>query len=517
MELLTVTSRSAAVLLDPDGLYEAKLPFRLRLNGRDAGVESCSVCSLFGLRPDTEYRLEALADDREPLEIIFHTQTETIALDVRAFGAKGDGETDDTAALQAAVLCCPNGGRVWIPAGRYMTGPLFLKSHITLEIAAGAALLLKTERTSFPVLPGVTLGQEGQEDYLLGSWEGNPLSCYAACLNGIGVEDVRIIGEGAVDGQGRAGDWWDRPKAMRHVYRPRLLYLRDCRNIIVHGLTFRNSPSWNLHPCFSQKLDFINIRVEAPDDSPNTDGFDPESCRDIRLLGAVFSVGDDCVAVKSGKIYMGMKYHTPSENIEIGWCAMLRGHSGVTIGSEMSGGVRNIVAHHCLIRGNDRGLRIKTRRGRGKYGMIDEIFFRQVRMEDVKAPLVVNCLYFCDPDGHSEYVQSREKQPVDDTTPSVGAIRFEQVEAVGCRACAAYILGLPENPVREVLLKDCVFTFSEETQPMLPAMAEGVETCKKQGVIARFAHRVCLQNVRLSGIESSRLMTESVDTAEDIP
>ncbi len=505
MKSLFVSSRSCTILLDEQGDFYASSPRTIKLNGETIQEENRSVFSLYGLWPDTEYTLEAWQGDEKESEITFRTVKEFCTLNVKRFGAKGDGEKDDTNALQAAILACPPGGRVLIPGGDYKTGPLFLKSHITLEFKPGARLALKTDRTEFPILPGMTRTTDEEDEYLLGSWEGNPLDAFASALTGIGVEDVKIIGPGIVDGQGDKGDWWVNPKIKRIAYRPRLFYLKDCKDIAVQGLTFRNSPAWNLHPTFSENLSFLNVRIEAPSNSPNTDGFDPESCRHIRMLGTEFSVGDDCIALKSGKIYMGMKYHVPCEDIEIAWCCMLDGHGGVTVGSEMSGGVKNVRVHHCYMRGNDRGLRVKTRRGRGKYAVIDDIVFDHVRMEGVKTPLVVNAMYFCDPDGKTDYVQSREKQPVDDTTPTVGGIRFEHVNAAGCEACVGYVLGLPERPVKEILLKNCRFSFSPDAKPMVPAMARDVETCQRRGLIARFVDSITLDGVRMEGIEGTPL------------
>ncbi|MBQ9197642.1 MAG: glycoside hydrolase family 28 protein [Clostridia bacterium] len=500
MECLYISSRSATVLLDREGDYYASSRVRLRLNGEDIGTEDRSVCSLFGLWPDTEYVLEGLAEGRPAESLVFRTAKEACTLNVRRFGALGDGEHDDTPMLQAAILSCPPGGRVLVPKGTYRTGPLFLKSDITIEIQKDAVLALRTDRDAFPILPGMTRTTDEQDEYLLGSWEGNPLSSFASALTGISVENVQIIGEGVVDGCAQQGDWWINHRTLRGAWRGRLFYLRDCANVTVQGITFRNSPAWNLHPTFSRQLSFLNVRVEAPPDSPNTDGFDPESCRGIRMLGTVFSVGDDCIAIKSGKIYMGQKYHTPCEDIEIAWCAMLDGHGGVTVGSEMAGGVRGVRVHNCYMRGNDRGLRIKTRRGRGQYAVVDDIVFEDVRMEGVKAPLVVNAMYFCDPDGRSAYVQSREKQPVDDTTPTVGSIRFERVQAKDCAACAAYILGLPELPAEKITIRDCAFSFAADAKPMVPAMAAGVEACSRRGVIARFVQQIVLEGVRTEGI-----------------
>ena len=515
MKLLFVSARSATVLLRPDGDYEMPAPAELTLEpeGGSAlplGRETRSVTSLFGLLPDRAYTLRMTPGTSDgPMETLcFRTEAETCTLDVRRFGAKGDGATDDTSALQAAILCCPDGGRVWIPEGNYVTAPLFLRSHITLELAKGAVLSLTLDRSRFPILPGVSFPTGEGEETLLGTWEGNPLDNFASALTGIGVEDVRIIGEGVIDGRGQEAGWWKEPKLKHGAFRGHLLFLRSCRGVTVQGLTFRNSPAWNLHPAFSEDLSFLNIRVEAPADSPNTDGFDPQSCRRVRLFGAVFSVGDDCIAIKSGKIYMGRKYGAPCEDLEIAWCAMLDGHGGVTVGSEIAGGVKNVRVHHCVMRGNDRGLRIKTRRGRGRASVLDDIRFQDVRMEGVKAPLVVNCLYFCDPDGHSAWVQSREPQPVDDTTPTVGSILFERVEAKNCAACAGYILGLPERPVESVTLRDCRFTFRPDAAPMVPAMADGVPAVHNRGIVARFIRDLTLDNVRIEGIDGPEIAEE---------
>jgi polygalacturonase len=183
----------------------------------------------------------------------------------------------------------------------------------------------------------------------------------------------------------------------------------------------------------------------------------------------------------------------------------------------MAGGVKNVRVHHCFMRGNDRGLRIKTRRGRGKYAVIDDICFSDVRMEGVKTPLVVNAMYFCDPDGRTDYVQSREKQPVDDTTPTIGSIRFERVNAKDCEACVGYILGLPERPVKEILIKDSVFTFNPDGKAMTPAMARDVPECKGQGLIARFVDKITLSNVRMEGLQGKEMDCQDCGSLQEKP
>lgn len=514
MTILLRTARSVTVQLEDGGLYASEKAYRLTLNDRPAGEMTTVVRSLFGLWPDTAYVLRAFDGDTEVASVNFTTEAESFTMNVRRFGAVGDGEHDDTSAIQAAILACPAQGRVLIPAGRYRVRPLFLKSHIRLELAAGAVLELERDRSLFPILPGMTLSTDEASDYNLGTWEGNPMDMFGSLITGIDVEDVVIYGEGVCNGMAQLSDWWVEHRTRRGAWRGRLLYLCRCREISVQGVTFRNSPAWNLHPYFSRELKFLNVSVQAPADSPNTDGFDPESCKGILVAGAHFSLGDDCIAIKAGKLYMGMTYATPCEDILISHCLMENGHGGVTIGSEMAGGVRNVRVRDCLMRCTDRGLRVKTRRGRGRNGVIEDIEFERVRMDRVGTPFVVNALYFCDPDGHSEYVQSREKQPVDDRTPRIGRIAFRSMQATGV-SCAGYFLGLPERPIEEVLLEDVSIACAPDAQPMRPAMADGVELCVRKGLVADGVDRLRLHRVNISGYEGDRLTLHQVGEVDE--
>ena len=499
LTLLSVTARSAAFEVVTDELYSLSAPLPLTLNGKPAGVAETVVFSLYGLQPDTAYTLDTPGGS-----VCFRTEWESVTLDVRRFGAVGDGLHDDTAAIQAAISCCPERGRVVVPAGRYAVLPLFLKSHIRLELQPGAVLLLNTDRSRFPILPGMVQDTDEVGEHNYGTWEGNPLDCYAALLTGVGVEDVAVYGGGTIDGQAQLGDWWQDPKTRRGAWRGRMVFLNGCKSVTLQGITVQNSPSWNLHPYFSDGLKFINLTINAPKDSPNTDGFDPESCADVLLAGCHFSLGDDCIAIKSGKIYMGRKYKKPCEHIRVRHCLMENGHGGMTVGSEMAGGVRDVLVQHCLMRNTDRGLRVKSRRGRGSQGEIDGITFENVRMQRVGTPLVVNAMYFCDPDGHSPYVQSREPQPVDERTPRIGHITFRRVEADGV-ACAGYLLGLPERPIACLTLQDVTITCDPAAAPMVPAMAEGVEETARRGLVAINTDRLELERVSITGMSGEAI------------
>ncbi len=511
IEVLWLSARSATVALKDGGLYATRRPYALLLNGKPCGEARTVVASLYDLLPDTRYELAAMNGELMVGAVLFTTKREFFTLNARDFGAVGDGIHNDTGAIQAAITSCPPESRVLIPKGTYLVSPLFLKSHIRLELAEGATLLLNGKREVTPILPGRIESWDEYSEYNLGTWEGNPLTSYASLLTGVGVDDVELYGRGALDGAGPLAEWWQNPKRKRGAWRGRLLFLNRCRDVTVQGLTFRNSPSWTIHPYFSRGLRFLSIVSAAPANSPNTDGFDPESCTDVLLAGARLSTGDDCIAIKSGKLYMGAKYRTPCERIEIAHCLMEDGHGGVTIGSEMSGGVNDVHVHDCEMRRTDRGLRIKTRRGRGQQGVIDGVRFERVRMESVPSPFVVNAFYFCDPDGHSEYVQSREPAPVDERTPAIGSLAFRHVEARSCVTCAGFFLGLPERKIDSVELENVRFTFLPTGKPAVPAMADGVPAVARQGLIAENVRRIRCRNVSILERESDRLLGRNVD------
>lgn len=512
-KILYVGGRSVTVELADGGLYNTLAPYRLTLNGADAGTTETVTTSLFGLTPDTDYVLEVFGRE-QMATVAFHTEKETYSLNVRRFGAVGDGTHDDTPAIQAAINVCPKQGRVLIPAGNYRVLPLFLKSHVRIELAKGATLKLETDREKFPILPGMTLSTDETDDLNLGSWEGNPLDMFAAFISARDVEDAVLYGEGVLDGQADQADWWVNHRTKRGAWRPRMLFVNNCEGITVQGVTFRNSPSWNLQPYFSRNLKFLSVNVQAPADSPNTDGFDPESCDGILLAGAHFSLGDDCIALKSGKLYMGARYKTPCQHIEISHCLMENGHGGMTCGSEMAGGIQHVYLHDCLMHNTDRGLRVKTRRGRGEQGVIDDIVFENVVMDHVGTPYVVNCLYFCDPDGKTEYVQSREKMPVDERTPRIGRVAFRNVRASGV-TCAGYFLGLPEQPIEEVVMENVEISCDPEAKGMVPAMACGVEKCARKGLVAVNVGKIVMKNVAISGQEGVKLECDGVGEVDE--
>lgn len=186
----------------------------------------------------------------------------------------------------------------------------------------------------------------------------------------------------------------------------------------------------------------------------------------------------------------------------------------MTCGSEMAGGIAHVRLHDCLMRNTDRGLRVKTRRGRGQQGVIDDIVFENVRMEHVGTPYVVNCMYFCDPDGKSEYVQSREKQPVDERTPRIGTVAFRHVTATDV-TCAGYFLGLPERPIEAVVMEDVHISCDKNAKPMQPAMAQGVPYLARKGLTAINVAKIVLKDVTITGQDGAKLECDGIGEVEE--
>lgn len=483
IDLTAITARSAVALLTP-GAGDFGLPgsvrWLLRCHGRTvAGGHSATVpVHLDGLAPATEYELEL--PDRGAFAT-FRTPACVGIVDAAAFGASSENR-DNSDAFAAAVEAVPEGGTLLIPAGRFETAPLFLKSDMTLLLEDGATLAALADRGRYPVLPPTR-----PDGRMLGSWEGLPAASFASVVTAIDCRNIVIAGRGTIDGGGYAGDWWQWPKETRDgARRPRTIFLNGCDGVVISGVTVRNSPSWTIHPLYCRNLTAAALRIESPPDSPNTDGLNPESCEDVTIAGVSFSVGDDCIAIKAGKRGPdGVAHLAPTRRIGIRNCLMERGHGAVVIGSEMSGGVTDVDIRRCEFAGTDRGLRIKTRRGRG--GEVSRISLSDCRMTGVHTPVAVNAFYFCDEDGQSDAVQSRVPAPVDETTPRVSDVSVTLVHASGVRYAAAAVLGLPEAPATGIRLSQFTVEFDPDAEAASPLMACGVPEMRHVGVFAEHA------------------------------
>jgi polygalacturonase len=366
------------------------------------------------------------------------------------FGAVGDGKTLCTSALQKAVDDCAQagGGKVIIPAGRYLTSALFLKSHVHVEILAGAVLLFTTDFASVPTIQG--------------RWEGIDRAVYASLFTGADLENVSITGRGTLDGQGEA--WWNAFRIVRDLRRkmglddresenppgaplkwgrPRMINLYRCKNVLIRGITVINSPSWNIHPVLCENVCIDGVTITAPRDAPNTDGIDPDSCKDVRISNCTISVGDDCIIIKSG--YRYQERGVPSENITVTNCVFGTGHCGVGVGSETAGGVKNVAISNCVCDGTERGLRFKTARGRGN--VVENVRASNVVMRNVGEAVTVT-MFYTGGDTHAA-------QPVNEGTPTFRNFHFSEIIATGVKR-PALIEGLPEMPIQGVSVSNMV-------------------------------------------------------------
>lgn len=478
VHLVTASSRTATFSVDAHRhLYALDQRLNWRVTGDDVGSvasgrTSSVVFTVSGLEPDTVYDL--LIGDAT---LSFSTSAESAIVDIRDFGASPELE-DNADAIAEAISALPLNGTLRIPPGFWRSGPLYLKSQMTLLIENGAELSSLSDWNDREIFPA-----RHDDGRVFGTWEGVAEPTFASIINAIDCEGLTITGGGIIDGGGDRGDWWTWPKESRRgARRPRILFLSGCRDLTLTGFTVRNSPSWTVHPVLCDRVLAADLRIENEPDSPNTDGFNPECCQDVRLIGLFISVGDDCIAIKAGKKHPLGGPNRPTKRIDILNCLMERGHGAVVMGSEMSAGVHDINISRCHFIGTDRGLRIKTRRGRG--GEVANISLIDCRMENVATPIAVNAFYFCDADGRSDYVQSRTALPVTADTPILSGLTLRNVDVFGAGTAAAVFYGLPEAPIRDVVIENYHVTFNPDAEPEIAEMACDLPALRHAGIVA---------------------------------
>lgn len=379
-------------------------------------------------------------------------------------------------------------GRIILKPGQHYSGPLKIPSHINLHLDEGAELLFSDD---FSLCPAV-----------LTRWEGT--ECYAlrALIFAEDSSGITISGRGTINGQGAR--WWSSYRNMRKglvsrevkevqerliplnreigggsggggretgFLRPSLIQFKNCSGIRIEGVTLKNSPFWNTHILYSRDVALENLSFINPYDAPNSDGLDIDSSENVTVDGCRFDVGDDCLCLKSGMDADGIRVGKPTAHVNVKNCSMEHGHGAVVIGSETSGGISHITVENCRMRGTDRGIRVKTRRGRG--GTVENIRLKNLEMDGVSAPIVMNMYYRCGAgEDEAERLASLEIPEIIErtSTPVIRDIVIENIHAKNIRSAAAFFLGLPESPIERISITG--FTAeSEEDRPIEePAM-----------------------------------------------
>jgi polygalacturonase len=490
-------------------VYFSNEPYDVILDGKVVlrGVKT-NVFSLYELNPDKEYEVSVGEDSQK-----FKTSKPSLILHVKDL-INPSKEKDDTLLFQTAISLLPKNGVLYVDKGEYEVTSLFLKSDMTLYLEKGAVIKGNRNPEDYPLVPGeLKYFDENQKEMQAMAWEGNPFIGKPSLINAYWAENVVIAGEGTFDGRADESTFWNDVKNLKWG-RPRMFFFNNSKNIIVQGVSVKNSPCWTIHPYFCSHLGFYDLKISNPKDAPNTDGMDPECCSDVKVIGVYFSVGDDCIALKSGKMYIGSKYQVPTEHVEIRNCYMHEGHGAIVLGSEVSAGVKDIKVERCYFEHTDRGFRIKTRRGRGKTSVIDKVLFKDIVMEHVLTPLVINMFYFCDPDGKSEYVWSKEKLPIDDRTPYLGSFTFENIQARDAEYALGWFYGLPEMPIKSVTIKNSSFTVKKDADKGMPAMMSNIQECSKKGFCFFNVQQVVLENVKAEGYEGKEVETSAVSSLQ---
>jgi polygalacturonase len=401
----------------------------------------------------------------------------------------------ETARLQDMIdaKARAGGGTVRVTAGRHVTGALVLRDDITLELEAGAVLVGSEDPADYPLIEA--------------RWEGRHQTTHAPLVGGTGLRNVAITGRGTIDGRG--APWWKRyrEKTLDHP-RPRLISIAESSNVLVEGVTLVNSPAWTINPVRCENVTVQKVTIVNPADSPNTDGINPDSCRYVHISDCHIDVGDDCITLKSGIETEAADKRGPTENVTITNCTMAHGHGGVVLGSEMSGDVRNVVISNCVFIGTDRGIRIKTRRGRG--GVVEDVRVSNIVMRDVLVPFTVNLYYHFLAKGNA-VVADRSARPVDAGTPRVRRIRFGDITADDAHYAAAFLYGLPESPIEDVTFRDVAIRMSEDARSGMAEDLDDLEPMSRAGFIARNVRGLRLDGVEVRGQAGEPFIFENVE------
>lgn len=483
------------------------------------------VASLTLLACGTDYEFRHLYEDL-PFEMakVQRPDIPVRQVNIEDFGGVGDGVFLNTEAFAEAinVLSQAGGGRLVVPTGVWLTGPITLKDNIDLHIRPDAVLLFSTDRDLYPIVETV--------------FEGLDTKRCLAPINADGAKNIAITGGGTIDGNGDSwrqvkkskispsqwkallksggftnakGDLWypdstsyrgsvvsdafnvpqgltteEEWNSVKTYLRPVLIGIKNCENVLLEDCLFQNSPCWNIHPLMCKNVIINNITVRNPWYSQNGDGLDVDSCENVLVINSSFDVGDDAICIKSGKDEDGRRRARPCRNLIVDNCIVFHGHGGFVVGSEMSGGVENIKVSNCRFLGTDVGLRFKSCRGRG--GVVKNIYIEDIVMMNIPTePLLFDLHY-----GGKSAVEAAaegaspfdvEYVEADETTPQFRDIYIKDVVCSGA-ARAMYFNGIPEKNIENIVVEDC-------------------EIVSTKGADLRYSNGVQLRNVNITQSE----------------
>ncbi|TWU29837.1 glycoside hydrolase family 28 protein [Bythopirellula polymerisocia] len=354
---------------------------------------------------------------------------------VRDLGAEGNGVMLDTDAVQKAFDACgkAGGGTVLLPAGTYLCKPLTIRTNTTLRLEKGATLKATDDPADY-----ARTDKPGEFNHF---------------FTGKDLENVTIEGEGTIDGSGQK--WWIEAEEARQkksgytLPRPNLIVLTRVKNLAVRGVTIQNAPKFHFVPTECENVIVEDAKFFAPERAPNTDAIDPSMCRNVRIRRCYIDVGDDNVAVKSGKPHPDREFAADTLLVED--CTIKHGH-GISIGSEIVGGVKDVVVRNCTFEGTDNGIRIKTDRKKG--GPVTNMLYENITMKDVAGAITITCYY-------PKIPPIEQPKPVTKTTPEYSNITIRNLTATSTKD-AGFIVGLPESPIKNVLLENVKITSARE-------------------------------------------------------
>lgn len=426
-------------------------------------------------------------------------------LNITTYGAKADGITLNSKAINEAITVCSNkgGGVVLVPSGMWLTGPLVLKSNVNLHLSPNAVLQFTTDFDQYPLIST--------------TYEGLAAVRCQPPVSAVDQENIAITGSGILDGGGDAwrivkkakltASQWEKLVAsgglvgedsvswypsrssylgsktnlagvitpgskiadyagIKDFLRPNMVSIASCKNVLLEGVTFQNSPAWCLHPLLCENITLRGIYAKNPWYAQNGDGVDLESCRQAQILNSTFDVGDDGICIKSGRDEQGRKRGKPTEDVLVQYCTVYHAHGGFVIGSEMSGGARNIYVSDCSFLGTDIGLRFKTARGRG--GIVENIYAANINLKDIPGEAILFDMYYAAKDpvllaGEKRTAPKVETLPVTEATPRFRNFYINNIVCNGAKK-AVFIRGLPEMPVHNIQLSNLVIKADEGIQ-----------------------------------------------------